>query len=180
MMALRFDERWISDEQLHALAGLAIGTDGLPGEVIEIGTWQGLSAIPLAAAVYPAELHVVDHWLGDPPGQGIAPGLAARDNYGIFLANISEGTRGNVTVWKMGWRQFAAQWDKPIRFLHLDATHTTREVSDTIAAFRPLIVPGGIFAGDDWGWPPLEAGVREQFRDEAVSTRFGTLWWVRL
>lgn len=175
---LRFDERWISEEQLAALADLAASTNHLDGAVIEIGAWQGLSAIPIANAVYPDPLRVVDHWRGDPPGEGIDPALAARDNYGIFLANIAGATRGNVIVHKQDWREFAAWWDAPVRFLHLDATHTTAEVSDQIAAFAPQLVPGAVLAGDDWGWPPVAAGVRCQFAEERISTRFGTLWWV--
>jgi hypothetical protein len=181
---VRFDERWISDEQLALTAELAAQTAGLPGEVIEIGTWQGLSAIPIANAVHPAVLHVVDHWLGDEPEAlatvgGISPEFAAaRDNYGIFLANVAEGTAGNVKVHKMGWREFAADWAEPVRFLHLDASHSRKELSDSIAALLPFAVPGAVFAGDDWNHPPdTQAAVREHFTD--VNARFN-MWWVVL
>ena len=181
---MRFDEQWTTGEQLAFTAELAAGTNGLPGEVIEVGTWQGLSAIPIANAVHPAVLHVVDHWLGDEPevlaaGLGIGREFAAsRDNYGIFLANIAEGTAGNVQVHKMGWREFAAQWTLPFRFLHIDATHSRREVSDNIAALLPFAVPGAVFAGDDWEQSEgVRAGVCEHFPEP--MTRFN-LWWAAL
>ena len=184
-MVLRYDEQWMSQGQLDVLAALAQSTGYLDGSAIEIGTWQGRSAIPIANAIRPRVLHVVDHWEGDDPaavvqGLGIDPELVKRDNYGIFKANIAEGTQGNVKVWKMGWREFATQWKNPIRFLHLDATHTTAEVAENIAALLSYAVPGAIFAGDDWDWPAVEAGVRQVFPDRAVNEQFGKLWWVVL
>lgn len=175
----------MSQGQLDVLAALAQSTGYLDGEAIEIGTWQGRSAIPIANAIRPKFLHVVDHWQGDDPaavaaGRGIRPELAARDNYGIFTANVAEATEGNVSVWKMGWREFAAQWEHPVRFLHLDATHTAQEVADNITALLPYAVPGAIFAGDDWDWPEVEAGVRQAFPNRPVNEQFNKLWWVVL
>jgi hypothetical protein len=178
---MRFDEQWISADQLRALTALAAGTNHLPGDVIEVGVWQGWSAIPLANAVWPSVLHAVDNWHGSDDPQAVADGLglspefaAARDNHGIFLGNIAEGTRGNVRVWKMGWRDFAAQWDGPVRFLHIDAEHTAAEVAGTIAALLPYAVPGAIFAGDDYLYPAVAEGVHRHF--PGVRTA-GALWW---
>jgi Methyltransferase domain len=80
----------------------------------------------------------------------------------------------------MDWRDFAAGWDQPIRFLHLDATHTEQEVYDNIIALLPHAVPGTIFAGDDWNWPTVAAGVRKCFADDVISAQFDKLWWVVL
>jgi hypothetical protein len=172
-------------QQLALLGALAQSTGRVDGEVVEIGTWQGLSAVALANAVRPAVLHVVDHWQGDDPeavadGTGIRPELVLRDNYQIFLDNMAEGTEGNFQVWKMDWREFAGQWDKPVRFLHLDASHTTKAVSDNIAAMLPRMAPGSIFAGDDWDWPTVQAGIREHFTDGQLNVQFNKLWWVAL
>ena len=184
-MPLHFDEEWMGTDQINVLAALAQSTGVLEGEAVEIGTWQGRSAIPVANAIRPRVLHVVDHWQGDGPeavaaGTAIRPELVARDNYGIFCANVAEATEGNVQVWKMDWREFAAQWTMPVSFLHLDATHTTQEVSDNIAAMLPYMVPGSVFAGDDWDWPAVAAGVRLHFTEEQICTQFNKLWWVTL
>ena len=177
---MRFDEVWMSRTQLMMLCRLARKTNGLPGEVIEIGVWQGLSAVNVMNAIAPAKLHVVDHWLGDAVEDGkpgISPRWAAeRDNYRIFLDNVAEGTKGNVIVHKMGWRDFAKDWDQPIRFLHIDATHSTREVSDNIAVLLPFAVPGAVFAGDDYNLPEVADGVHQQF--DTVHTLPGEkIWW---
>lgn len=184
-MALCFNEEWMGQDQLNVLAALAQSTGYLDGEAVEIGTWQGRSAIPIANAIRPRVLHVVDHWKGDDPeavaaGRGIRPELVDRDNFGIFTANVAEATDGNVQVWRMDWREFAAKWDQPLSFLHLDASHTTKAVSDNLAALLPHAVPGAIFAGDDWDWPEVAAGVRQHFTDQQLSVQFNKLWWVVL
>jgi len=188
-----FDEHWISEGQLSRTAELAASTNDLPGEVIEIGVHQGLSAIPIANAVYPKVLHAVDHWdwqqvlngderydphdhAGSLSAIGLTQEIISRDNHGIFQENVREGTQGNVQIWKMGWREFAAQWTRPVRFLHIDAMHTADEVADNIRAFLPFAVEGAIFCGDDYQYPPVSEGVARCFDANDESA----LWWVRI
>jgi predicted O-methyltransferase YrrM len=171
---MRFDEHWMGDGQTSELARLAASTSHLTGEVVEIGTWQGLSAIPIAQAIMPASLHVVDHWTGQ--DSSIPPNLVDRDNYGIFMANVAEAGV-NVTVHKQDWREWIKTWTAPIRFLHLDASHTTAEVADNIEAVLPFMVHGGILAGDDWDWPTVEAGILQHLSRPA-NIMWDKLWWV--
>jgi hypothetical protein len=190
---MRFDERMIREDQVTAVARLAAETNSLPGDAIEVGVWQGRSAIPIANAVYPGILHAVDNWLGsedDPEAvaagvtlvqaSGVTPEQLARDNHGIFLQNLEEGTRGNVRVHGMNWREFAAQWEGPVRFLHIDATHTATEVADNIAAFLPYAVPGAVFAGDDYSddFPGVIEGVHRHFPHARRGP--GVLWQVTI
>jgi hypothetical protein len=180
---MRFDEYWIGPAQLALTAALARSTNGLTGEVIEVGTWQGLSAIPIAGAVAPATLHVVDHWLGDAPEAGeygIQAHRVARDNYGVFLSNVRESRLTNIEVHKMGWQEFITlDWDdKPIRFVHIDASHTADEVAGNIKAFLPFAVPGAVFCGDDYGFEQVQEGVARHF--PLVNSSEGKLWWTVL
>jgi hypothetical protein len=175
-----YDEEWISPSQLSMTASLAASTGHLQGEVIEVGVWQGRSAIPIAKAVAPALLHCVDHWLGDVPEAGdlgIEKEKLARDNYGQYLENLRDSGTENVLTWRMGWREFAKTWHKPIRFLHIDASHTTEEVADNIRALLPYAVPGGVFCGDDYTFPEVEAGVKQVFAD---PRGFERMWWVTI
>lgn len=178
---MRFDEIWEGPEQLEQLAGLAASTFSVFGAAIEIGAWQGLTAVSIAKAIEPDVLHVVDHWLGGSSilNTDLGRELVKRDNYGIFLANMAEGTAGNFKVWKMDWHEFVQQWKRPIRFLHLDAGHETDEVRDNLLALVPHAVPGAIFAGDDWDWPTVREGVLQAFPG-GVQTGAGKLWWVQL
>ena len=158
---MRFDDVWMPAWQLNKLCELAIMSSPV-GEAIEIGVYQGLSAISIANAIYPATLHAVDHWEGS---TDFRPEMLARDNYGIFLSNIAEGVRGNIQIHKQDWSEFAHlwsdhNWDSKIGFLHLDAEHTRNEVYDQIKAFLPYMAEGSNMAGDDYNWPGVHEGVR--------------------
>lgn len=172
---MRFDEHWIGDAQLAQTALLASSTGYLEGEAVEIGAWQGLSTVMIAKAVAPSVLHVVDHWLGHADIARV-PGALDRDNYAIFLANMAEGTDGNFEVHKQSWQEWVKTWDKPIRFLHLDADHATEEVRDNLIAVLPFTHMGTILCGDDWDYPSVAEGVHQVFPD-GINQGAGKLWW---
>ena len=171
---MRFDDVWMQNWYLNKLCELAIKA-GPAGAAIEIGVHQGMSAIPVANAIYPATLHAVDHWEGS---TDFTPEMLARDNYSIFLSNIAEGARGNIQVHKQDWPDFALDWTGPVGFLHLDAEHTKTEVFDQIKAFLPYMAEGSILAGDDYDWPGVHEGVRSHFEYQHVHAMGNKLWWV--
>lgn len=169
---MKFTEEWFSEASQQALAELARATDGLDGAVIEIGCWEGRSTIALAGAVHPAEVYAVDTWQGS-PGE-ISETLAGeRDVYDTFRRNIAEGTNGNVLPYRVDWRAFMSRWNDPIRFVHIDATHTYTEVVDNIEAVRPHIVPGGIICGDDAHHEPIREAVRDTLGNAYLTA---SLW----
>ena|ERR1700748_819917 len=169
---MRFDDVWMQPWQTGILSDMARESCSV-GAVIEIGTHQGLSAIPIANSIYPVVLHVVDHWEGSTDFRDY---MRIRDNYSIFLDNVAEGTQGNIEVHKQDWREFAEHWIEPIGFLHLDAEHTEDEVTDQIGTFIGQMAKGSILAGDDWNWPGVRAGVEVYF--DKVRVASNKLWWV--
>lgn len=175
---MRFDEVWMSPAQLEALATLAASTTPT-APAIEIGTWQGMSAISIARSIQPRMLHVVDHWRGS---TDIDPELSKRDNFHIFRENIEEaGLSGNIRIHHQDWHDFASDWnDQEIGFLHLDAEHTADEVSAQIAWAWPRMVKGGIIAGDDYNWQKVRQGLYRQFPRDMVQVRWFKLWWVKI
>ncbi len=173
---MRCDEIWMSTRQLAALVALAASTNSRPGDVMEIGVWQGRSAIYLANAVWPTTFHAVDHWLGS---SDMPEPIKARDNFGIFRRNVIEKTRGNIHIHKTSWQELARIWKTPLRFLHLDAEHTQEEVAGQIAAFRPFI-SCGVIAGDDYNWSGVRRGILEHWPEDSVHTLEDKLWWVNV
>lgn len=155
-----FHEDWFFDADCQALADLAGRVAHLDGAVIEVGCWEGRSTIALANAVHPANVNAVDTWQGS-PGEISADLASERDVFATFNANIAEATKGNVVAHRMGWREFFATWEDPIRLIHIDATHSYDEVRDNIETVRPFMVSGGIICGDDAHHPPVRRAVMD-------------------
>ena len=168
-----FHEAWFSTQSQKALTRLARRTGSLSGRVVEVGCWEGRSTCALAHAVWPACVDAVDTWQGS-PGE-ISRDLAEqRDVYATFTENIADLTRGNVNVHRMGWRDYFAADDSPVRFCHSDATHTYEEVRDNIEAVLALLVPGGVICGDDALHPPVIAAARDTLPEVHLEA---SLWW---
>lgn len=167
-----FVEDWFCTESQIALAELAASTAHLDGAVVEVGCWEGRSTVALANAILPAEVLAVDTWQGS-PGEISADLAAERDVFATFNANIAEATAGNVVPHRMGWREFFADWAGPIRFIHIDATHTYEEVRDNIEAVRPFMVSGGVICGDDVHHPPIQRAVMDTLGNAWLTA---TLW----
>lgn len=173
---MSYTEEWFSPQSQRALAWLARSTTGVVGDVVEVGCWQGRSTVALARAVAPDTVHAVDTWQGS-PGEISADLAAERNILHSFLENIAELTSGNVVPHVMGWREYFADHRHPVRFLHIDAEHTYREVADNIDEALPLMASGSIMCGDDAHHPPVAEAVLERFPD---ASRTASLWWVKL
>jgi hypothetical protein len=155
-------------------------TDGLGGDVVEVGCWEGRSTVALARAVFPADVIAVDTWEGSPGEESFdLAHTDGRDVYATFLHNVGELTAGNVQPFQMSWEEFFTNVPGPIRFLHIDAEHTYDQVTGNIRAALPHMVDGAIMCGDDAHHPPVLAAVYDIFGAENV-TRTATLWWVQL
>lgn len=172
---MTFTEDWFCEKSQDALAGLARSVLHLPGDVVEVGCWEGRSTIALAHAVAPAAVHAVDTWEGS-PGE-ISATLAAapgRDVYRTFIENV-DGL--NVVPHREDWRSYFRRIRVPIRFLHIDATHTYDEVRANIEAALPLMVPGGVICGDDAHHPPVREAVWDVLGNAWLTA---TLWHWRV
>jgi hypothetical protein len=171
-MRARFTEAWFPHESCVALGELARSVAHLSGAVIEVGCWEGRSTCALANAVHPEIVHAVDTWNGS-PGEISAELAADRDVYRTFSHNVQALTHGNVLAHRLGWREFFKAFDGPTKFVHIDAEHTYTEVDDNITAVLPLIVPGGIIAGDDAHHEPVISAVMDRLGE---YERRASLW----
>lgn len=169
---MRFTEEWFGVESCKGLVMLADLVADVAGEIIEIGSWEGRSTCTLANAVYPRVVHAVDHWQGS-PGELSAPLAAERDVYAAWAANVNELTAGNVVAHRMGWRDYTP--DGPVAFVFIDAEHSYTEVRDTVNAYLPLMVSGGVICGDDAHHPPVRQALFEVLPVNEIYTQ-ATLW----
>lgn len=173
---MTFTEDWFCEQSQAAIADLARTVADIDGDIVEVGCWEGRSTVALANAVHPERVHAVDTWQGS-PGEISADLAAGRDVLHTFLDNIAELTDGNVVPHCMGWRDYFEDHRAPIKFLHIDAEHTYREVLDNITAALPLMVSGGVICGDDVHHPPIQQAVFEALGAASVTA---TLWHWRV
>lgn len=168
-----FHEDWFGQASQNALAGFV--QQAPPGLIVEIGAWEGRSTVAMARAAHPRPVHTVDTWAGSPAE--ISSDLAARrDVHAQWAANVQHYTLGNVIEHRMGWRDYTPSG--PVAVVFIDAEHTRIEVRDTILAFLPRMVEGGIICGDDAHHPPVQQGVYDCLPKRDVET-IATLWYWR-
>lgn len=173
-----FIENWFAAPSQEALANLGRSVVEVDGLIVEIGSWEGRSTIALANAVHPRSVKAVDTWEGS-PGEISAELAAKRDVFGRFQANVAHYTKGNVDVYRMGWREWMDRWENfpEVRFalVFIDAEHTYTEVRDNLLAVLPLMAAGGIICGDDAHHPPIREALDEVFGLDTLDFQ-ATLW----
>lgn len=173
---MTFTEDWFSTQSCEVLANLVRDTDRVPGDIIEIGSWEGRSTVALANAAHPQTVHAVDTWRGS-PGEISAELASGRDVFATWRHNIDELTNGNVRSHRMGWREFFTDQVGPVRLCFIDAEHTYQEVADNIRTVIPLMSPGGVICGDDQHHPPIRQAVWDTLGNASTNA---SLWYWRV
>ena len=149
-----------------------------PTFIIEVGVWKGTSAfhmIERAKTLNPnAAILCIDTWLGSPEHwlkQEWFDALKCVNGYPTlyqqFLANvIHKGLTDHVVPLPMPAPQAAyylSQIGLQAPLIHIDGAHDEASVRQDIAAYWPLVLPGGALVGDDYnpGWPGVIAAFTE-------------------
>ena len=152
-----FNEDWYSDSQCKNLVELVKNVSNIDGDVIEIGCWEGKSTINIANACFPDLLICNDTWLGNVEESKFTGVkhitetiLENRDVYSIFLQNMNMHTHKNFVVVKEDCLLWLKKFNRPIKFIHIDASHEYNSVAETIKLVLPKMVKGGIICGDDF------------------------------
>jgi hypothetical protein len=150
-----------------------------PRLIVEVGVWRGGSVLTMADALRDAGVEgcivAVDTWLGSVEHWAKMPSFPANLNVAqgqprqmqVFLGNvIRAGHAGRVVPLPMdslNAAQLLRHYGLRPDLLHLDAGHDQISVGADLAAWWPLLQPGGVLIGDDYhatgGWP----GVRKAF-----------------
>jgi predicted O-methyltransferase YrrM len=125
-----------------------------PKVCVELGTWLGASAIPVARSIrrWGGTLTCVDTWAGELNEDGgsittqgpIMLGSCAR-------AMVEAGVSANVRLVPATTAAVARTWSEPIDFLYIDADHSEAGVMADLEAWVPHVRLGGLIVGDDYG-----------------------------
>jgi predicted O-methyltransferase YrrM len=157
---------WLSASQAKRLFDLA-QTVQADGDVVEIGSAFGRSAIPLALGTRcfgRGRLFCIDPHTG---------GIGLHEEYGdlaksfsslgSFLENVVRFELQNVIVPMVLPSEEAAKvWnDKPIRLLFVDGWHSYEACQRDIFQWGRFVAPGGVMVVHDYDWKEVRRAVDE-------------------
>ena len=148
-----------------------------PKVVVEVGTWLGLTAMMMADRL-PANsvVYAVDTFEGSTEHAAISflPVL-----YQQFLSNVKHRqlTHKIIPV-KKASLEAAKEFKVKAQLIYIDASHDYENVYADIMAWYQHLDVGGIFCGDDWGWPGLNQAVMDAAQKLNVGLNtYGGFWY---
>jgi hypothetical protein len=154
--------------------------------VLEIGSWLGGTAIPMADAG--AKVTCIDTWGGTPGDRtGELATVADGDGNGSVPPVMQEflnriGDRHNRTIFPFRLTsQEAAKWHwHEFDIIFLDADHAYEAVAADIDAWLPHLAVDGIICGHDYGvedFPGVKKAVLERFGSNLGLNKLGATIW---
>ena len=155
---------------------------------VEVGSLHGRSGATIAKTINKGKLYCIDLWDGrethDPnfefPLNG-SPHLSIRNTMDIFLENTK--SIPNIIPIQGSSPGCVSDWNEPIDFIFLDASHENPNDGDNIDVWLPKIKPGGMFVGHDLlkdrTFPDVNTNVEymEDFLKQKVTILPGTSIW---
>jgi len=155
-----FTSTWIPQPSLDEMSRFVADREHLDGAIIEFGSWEGRSTIAIASGTAQPVL-AVDHWQGTPGDRLTREPAQKADIFARFQSNTAG--HPNIVPTQMTIEEFMTSWDKPIKFLHIDADHAYEPVKEQIEWAKALMISGGIMCGDDYSsnWPGVVKAVNE-------------------
>jgi predicted O-methyltransferase YrrM len=125
-----------------------------PRVCVELGTWQGASAVPVARAIqrWGGTLTCVDTWSGElNEDGGSLPDKTPVMLFTCARRMVEAGVSANVRLIAATTAAVAKVWNGPIDFLYIDADHGYDGVMADLEAWVPHVRSGGLIVGDDYG-----------------------------
>jgi predicted O-methyltransferase YrrM len=120
---------------------------------VELGTWLGASAIPVARSIsrWFGTLTCVDTWAGDvhtpDPSRPSAPWMLVSCARNLMDAGVG----ANVRLVPATTQKAVHAWAAPIDYLYIDADHSYESVLLDLQEWVPYVRSGGLILGDDYG-----------------------------
>lgn len=169
---------WMSEDELRWLAEQATAHRF----IVEVGSWKGRSTRALADNAA-GMVYAVDHW----QGQLLTEAPTSLDDeisergadaiYQEFQANLA-GTRASALRMNSAEAAaFVAEGTERPDMVFLDGEHAYEGVAADIAAWRPLVAPGGLLCGHDWWHEGIQKAVKEALPGYQIVRRTN-IWWV--
>lgn len=125
-----------------------------PKVCVELGTWMGASAIPVARAIqrWGGTLTCVDTWGGSlTSAQGVGPLVPPLMLTSCARNIMQAGVGANVRLIPSTTEEASAFWSEPIDYLYIDADHNYAAVALDLRLWVPHLKAGALLLGDDYG-----------------------------
>lgn len=148
---------WLTAEnaRLFACVSDLQHTRGVMGDLLEIGVFKGASAILLGFLAYEGEAVIVSDLFGTPYD-------APRDVKFEMTAYAGNELSDFLEHWRRFHRRdphdvfvgpserlHHREWDRPVRFVHIDGGHSFDVVERDLELAKRVLVPGGVVVFDD-------------------------------
>lgn len=172
-------EGWMKASELEWLAETAANLR----TVVEIGSWMGRSTTAMADNMEGlGVILAVDTWRGSEEHESYLKDKPVDFVYKIFCRNLKAHIdAGRVCPVHLpsleAARVFQAIGYTRFDMVFIDASHDYQDVKADIQAWKPLVRPGGLLCGHDWGHPPIVQAVRELLGTPLSSS---TIWYARM
>jgi predicted O-methyltransferase YrrM len=156
----------------HGAKLLELADQHRPMVCVELGTWLGASAIPIARMIrrWGGTLTCVDTWAGDVhPSEEVQRPSAPWMLVSCARSLMEAGVGASVRLIPSTTREAAQRWTSGIDWLYIDADHRYEAVAADLAAWVPHVRPGGLILGDDYE-NPVFPGVKQAW-DEFEQAR---------
>lgn len=153
-----------------------------PMTVVEMGVWQGKSAIYLANRIKesgkPITFFAVDTFQSSPETDAHLETLGGKTLLNVFLQNVNDCEVSDwIQVVAADSLDAARGFDPAsLDVVYIDGAHDYDSVVADLAAWTPKVKPGGLIAGHDYNpgaWPGVVQAVTERF---PVHRNPGS-WW---
>ena len=148
-------------------------TDGW--HIVEVGSWKGKSSSFMGVEILNSKKNIkfdcVDTWLGSEENiskdaSDYEPLLEITDGvYNLFLNNISP-VKNVVNVIRLPSVEASKSYkDNSLDFVFIDAAHDYNNVCADIKAWLPKVKTGGMLAGHDYAFTPIQKALKDIFND---------------
>lgn len=163
-----FTEGWCTDLEKSAIEHSYSRVADLDGLCIEIGCFEGRSAVFTANLIAPNTLICIDPWEPVEYAPYEVKVYNERPIFEHFKNNISKGTEGNVRICQMPYEQWFAEnveelEEKGIKYLYLDGPHGYEDVQLGLETVLPYMAPGSVLIGDDYDDHIVASAVNDYF-----------------
>jgi SAM-dependent methyltransferase len=151
------------------------------GVAAEIGVWEGRFSDTILRIAEPRELHLIDPWLYQPEFNNTGFGRKKNETrMEEMFAEVSARFAPNPAVKIHRAKSddaLAAFPDGHFDWVYVDGNHNAPFIGNDLALCRRKVRPGGIIAGDDFGWgadagAPVRTAVEALVADLGPRARF--------